>query len=57
MKFVPLVRSKSLQRASLSLLILMPFVLFFAMSNDNFALAAAALAIMAAGMLMAVLTQ
>jgi hypothetical protein len=35
----------------------MPFVLYFAMSNDNFALAAVALAIMAAGMLVAVLTR
>ena len=50
-------RSKPVQRASLLLLVLLPFALYYAMSNDNLALAAAALAVMAAGMLLAVVTR
>lgn len=57
LKSFPKRRSKSLQRASLVLLVLMPFVLYFAMYNEYLALAAVGLVVMAAGMLMAVLTQ
>ena len=57
MKLLTRLRPKPVQRASLLLVVLMPFVLYYAMSNDNPALAAAALTVMAAGMLLAVLTR
>ena len=57
MKLLARLRSKPVQRASLLLVVVMPFALYYAMSNDHLALAAAALAVMAGGMLLAVLNR
>jgi len=48
---IPRAWSPWLQRVVLLLLVLMPFVLYFAMSNNHFVLAIVALAIMALSML------
>ena len=57
MNRIPRVQSPWLQRLVLLLLILMPFLLYFAMSNNNFVLGIVALAIMALSMLVTMLTK